>query len=274
MKMKERNQVKVELRGKVALCTITNPPHGYMDEETTRELNEVMEELAQNEAVRAVVLAGGVVGYFIRHYSVGELEKIARGLKARGTQFDTNRLTPPRTIDKLFDKIETMPKVVIAAINGSAMGGGFETALACDIRIAQAGDFALGLPEINIGILPGAGGTQRLTRLVGVARALELVLRGRTVNPEEALKLGMVHEVAESAVSRAVQIADEIAAKSPLAVKHIKSLIRNAPVAPLEEGLARERTLFLDLMVSDEAIELMSKMNRGELEIRGTLNDE
>jgi enoyl-CoA hydratase len=163
-----------------------------------------------------------------------------------------------------------MPKPVIAAINGSAMGGGFELTLACDIRIAEEGDYSLGLPEINVGILPGAGGTQRLPRLIGTARALELMLRGRTVAPAAALALGIVHEIAPAGqcVERAVAIAAEIASKPPLAVAHIKKLARSAVSTPLEDGLALERTLFLDLLVSAAALDLMTRMNQGTNDIR------
>jgi enoyl-CoA hydratase len=166
--------------------------------------------------------------------------------------------------------METMPKPVIAAINGLAMGGGFELTLACDLRIAEEGDYEVGLPEVKVGILPGAGGTQKLARLVGMPRALEMTLRGRTVSPAEALALGIVHEVvpAGTSVARAQEVAAEIATRSPKAVAHIKRLVRMTPETPLADGLALERTLFLDLLVSDDALDLMSRMNAGDLDIR------
>jgi enoyl-CoA hydratase len=234
------------------------------------ELSAALTELEADESVRAVVLAGGVPGYFIRHYSVRELEGLSRTLRERQVTVDQSQPVPPRDIDAMFGRIESMPKPMIAAINGSAMGGGFELTLTCDIRIAEEGDYSLGLPEINVGILPGAGGTQRLPRIVGTHRALEMMLRGRTVSPREALALGIVQEVAPpgQCVARAMEIAREIASKSPLAVAHIKRLARAAASMPIADGLALERTLFLDLMVSDAGLELMNRMNTGSNDIR------
>lgn len=263
-------QLTVERRGAVALCTITNPPHGYMDAATVPELDAATREFESDPAVRAVVFTGGLPGVFIRHYSVHELAGLSGQLRARALAVDPARPVPERDLDHVFRRIETMPKPVIAAMNGTTMGGGFEFSLACDIRVAEEGPYSIGLPEINVGILPGAGGTQKLARLVGTARALEMILRGRTVTPGEALALGMVHEVAPpgKALERALALAEEMAGKSPAAVAHIKKLVRMATTTPLEEGLALERTLFLDLLVSDEALRLMTEMNEGRRDIR------
>ncbi len=263
-------QVRIEREGPVATITITNPPMGYMDAATVPELDAATAELEADTAIRAVVITGGLPGVFIRHYSVHELEQLSRNLRAAGVQVDPSRTVPERDLDRVFRRIETMPKPVIAAINGLAMGGGFELTLACDIRIAEEGDYELGLPEVKVGILPGAGGTQKLARLVGMARALEMTLRGRTVSPAEAHALGIVQELAPAggALARARQIAAEIANRPPRAAGHIKRLVRMTPETPLAEGLALERTLFLDLLISDEALELMGRMNAGDLDIR------
>lgn len=263
-------QVRIEREGPVATITITNPPMGYMDAATVPELDAATIELEADPGVRAVVITGGLPGVFIRHYSVHELERLSRNLREQGVQVDPDRLLPERDLDRVFRRMETMPKPVIAAINGLAMGGGFELTLACDLRIAEEGDYEVGLPEVKVGILPGAGGTQKLARLVGMPRALEMTLRGRTVSPAEALALGIVHEVvpAGASLARAQELAAEIATRSPQAVAHIKRLVRMTPETPLADGLALERTLFLDLLVSDEALDLMSRMNAGALDIR------
>lgn len=263
-------QVRIEREGPVATLTITNPPMGYMDSATVPELDAATAELEADPGVRAVVITGGLPGVFIRHYSVHDLERLSRNLREQGVQVDPSRLLPERDLDRVFRRMETMPKPVIAAINGLAMGGGFELTLACDLRIAEEGDYEVGLPEVKVGILPGAGGTQKLARLVGMPRALEMTLRGRTVSPAEALALGIVHEVvpAGGSVARARELAGEIATRSARAVAHIKRLVRMTPETPLADGLALERTLFLDLLVSDEALDLMSRMNAGDLDIR------
>lgn len=263
-------QVSIEREGPVATLTITNPPMGYMDSATVPELDAATAELEADPGVRAVVITGGLPGVFIRHYSVHDLERLSRNLREQGVQVDPSRLLPERDLDRVFRRMETMPKPVIAAINGLAMGGGFELTLACDLRIAEEGDYEVGLPEVKVGILPGAGGTQKLARLVGMPRALEMTLRGRTVSPAEALALGILHEVvpAGTSVARAQEVAAEIATRPPKAVAHIKRLVRATPETPLADGLALERTLFLDLLVSDEALDLMSRMNAGDLDIR------
>ncbi len=263
-------QLSVQREGAVAIVTITNPPMGYMDSGTVPELGAVTAELEADDSVRAIVLTGGVPGVFIRHYSVVELTSLSKTLRERGTVVDTSQRLPERDLDRVFKRIETMPKPVIAAVNGLAMGGGFELTLACDLRVAEEGDYEMGLPEVNVGILPGAGGTQKLARLVGMARALEMALRGRTVSPNEALALGIVQELvpAGESLNRAKAIAQELAAKPPLSVAHIKRLVRQTPETPLEEGLALERTLFLDTLVSDDGFRLMSRMNDEGLDIR------
>ena len=262
-------QLEVRHEKGLALCTFANPPEGYMNGRTVKELTALIAELAADDGVRAVVFTGGLDGVFIRHYSVVELEALSRSLREKGSRFRLDRPVPERPIDRVFDTLECMPKPVIAAINGTAMGGGFEFALSCDIRLVEEGAYDLGLPEANIGLLPGAGGTQRLARLVGPARALELIMRGRTVAPAEALALGMVHEVCPAPVlDRAMALGRELAAKPRPAVAHIKRLLRREAHGPLGAGLEAERTLFLDCLISDEALERMAEMNRGARDIR------
>ena len=256
--------IHTALKDGIAILTIT-PGDVYMTNRTVTELDAAMRAMDRDNRVRAVILTGGHPDHFIRHYDVKELERYADYLHE---QRDIAGTVPARLMDGLLQRMTEMPKPVIAAINGTAMGGGFELCLACDIRIARAGDFALGQPEINIGILAGAGGTQRLARLIGPARALEMSLRGRTVDPAEALRLGMVHDVVADPVTEARQIAREIAAKSPAAVAAIKKLINEYAARPLEEGLIAERTLFRDLLVGEAAINLMRAMNKEDRDIR------
>jgi len=263
------SRLQVSRQNKIAVIKFDNPPHGYMDHQTVSELDALTTELAADDGVRALVFTGAQDGVFIQHYSVQELEAMARTLREKKRTFSDQRLAPARTLDHVFDRLGAMDKVVLAAINGNAMGGGFEFCLACDLRLAQRGPYSLGLPEINIGILPGGGGTQRLARLVGEARALELVLCGKTVDADEAAKLGMVHEAVDAPVlQRALVLAQELAGKSKLAVRHIKRLIRGAHAAPLQENLALERTLFLDLLVSDAAQPLLQEFVAGTRDIR------
>lgn len=263
------SQLRIERDGGVAVCAFHNPPHGYMDRETVDELDRFTAEAEQDGALRVIVFRGGLPGVFIRHYSVEELHALAERLRARGMSVDPDTPIPERQIDRVFNRLGAMPQVTIAAMNGTAMGGGFELALACDLRVGEDGEYRYGLPEVNLGILPGAGGTQRLARVVGPARAMEMILQGRTVSPAEAYRLGIVQELAPfgGAVELARRIAHRIAGQPPRAVVHCKRLIRLAMEAPLADGLARERTLFLELLLSDTALARMRELNRGEREI-------
>ena len=160
--------------------------------------------------------------------------------------------------DKAMALCESMPTPVIAAISGTALAGAFEFALSCDLRIAEDGDYLIGLPEAHLGLLPGAGGTQRLPRIIGMPGALMHILMGNPLNPREAEKKGLVHEtVSGKALDRAMEIARRLSLHPPEAVAYIKRLVRNATETPLAEGLALERNLFLKLCISEPALARM-----------------
>ena len=151
-----------------------------------------------------------------------------------------------------------MPKPVIAAISGTALAGAFEFALACDLRIAEDGEYLIGLPEAELGLLPGAGGTQRLPRTIGMPGALMHILVGRALNPREAERKGLVHEtVSGKALDRAMEIARRLSSHTPESVAYIKRLVRNAIETPLAQGLALERNLFLKLCISEAGLARM-----------------
>ena len=247
----------------VATVTFANPPRGYLNAAQTEELGAIVAELAADDAVRVVIFTGGVPGVFIRHYDVGEIVAAAEGLRAM--ELDEAALMEMarggNAVTRVFDAIDRMAKPTIAAINGFCQGGGLELALCCDLRIAQRGDYRIGLPEVNVGIFPGAGGTERLPRVIGEARALELILRGRTVDPQEALRLGLVHElVGGAALDRALEIAQELAAKPAGGLRDAKALVKNADDAGLPEALARSGGRFMTLIRNDpEAVEAMRR---------------
>ncbi len=245
----------LEQRDALAIVTFNNPPRGYLNQAQVTELSGVMDEIEKTASIRAVIFTGGVPGVFIRHYDVGEILGAAdaikqSGLDAAGLMEAGKRGNP---ISQLFDRIDQFSKPTIAAINGFCQGGGFEFALCCDIRIAEPGDYRIGLPETNLGIFPGAGGTQRLPRLVGEAKALDLILRGRTVGPAEAAEMGLVHYLSSgSAMELALEIVKEIVSKPPRALADAKTLIKSATTTPLTEGCAKERGLFSILLAEDD----------------------
>ncbi|HEV7159303.1 MAG TPA: enoyl-CoA hydratase/isomerase family protein [Caulobacteraceae bacterium] len=238
----------------IGVVRFDNPPRGYLDAAQTEALARAVETLATDPAVRTVVFTGAVPGVFIRHYDVSEI--IAAADHARATGLDEAALMAAAAggnpVTRTFEAIDALAKPTIAAINGYCQGGGFELALCCDLRITEPGEFRIGLPETNVGIFPGAGGTERLPRLIGEARALELILRGRTVGPDEALALGLVHAVAsEGALARAMTIAAELAAKPAGGLAEAKALIKNRADLDLAAAAAFARGRFISLIVSD-----------------------
>ena len=253
----------------VAVVTLSNPPSGLMDEAMERQLAAAVEALEADAAVRTVVLTGGQDGVFVRHYDVATIERRGRALAARGLTFDPERPVPEAPIHTTLRRMEESAKVYLAALNGTAMGGGFELALACDLRLVQDGPYDLGLPEINLGILPGAGGTQRLPRLIGQSRALEMTLLGGTVSPRRAAEIGLAAACVEGPIlPAALAMARRLAAKPPQALAYVKQLGRSAFEGSLAEGLAVERTLFCDLMVRGDALALMGDWTAGRRDIR------
>lgn len=256
------------VNARVVVAHFSNPPQGLMDDQTEAELACLVDTVEADANLVAVVLSGAHPGVFIRHYDVAVLEARARAMAAKGLSFDLSRTVPEALLHRCQRRIERSPKIWIAAINGTAMGGGFELALACDLRIAQDGHYPIGLPESNIGLLPGAGGTQRLAQLVGSARALEWMLLGTTFSPREAARHGLVHRCCEGpALDEALRMAAQLAARNPRALAHIKWLVRSAPALGDTQALAQERTLFCSLMVDPRTIEAMAAMNRGEGDI-------
>ena len=250
--------VSTRVEDGVAVVTLGSPGRIHFDPEMSDALLAAMTALAGDEAVRVVVVTGGAPGYFVRHYSVAALISTGERLKSSGQPWPEDRPYTPGSFASAMRMAEEMPKPVIAAISGTAMGGGFEFTLACDIRIAQQGDFQIGLPEVNIEILPGGGGTQRLPRIIGPAAALMHILMGVTFSPVEAAQRGFVHEaVAGKALDRAMEIARRLASHTPQSIRHIKRLVRCAVETPLDQGLRLERNLFMDLCGGDEALARM-----------------
>ncbi len=240
------------IEANVATAVYRNPPMNYFCAAGVVELGELIETWRE-PAIKAVVLAGGMPGRFITHYSVEELLSYAEdrtAMRQAGTALNDG-------YHALLLKLHTLPKPVIVAMNGDAMGGGFELCLACDIRIAERGDFRYGLPEVKLGILPGGSGTQRLSRLIGVGRAVEFILRGRVVEPAAALAMGLVHELSDDARKRAAELAREMAQLPQVAVAMAKRAVYDGADTNLASGLKIEGACFLETMLSDGSVTAM-----------------
>jgi enoyl-CoA hydratase len=239
----------VERRDRVALITINRPEkRNALNIKTREEGAALLEELREDEGVGVVVFTGAGDKAFIAGADIAEFAG-----RTALTQRDV------MTGRSLFTAIDTFPKPVIAMINGYCLGGGCELALACDIRIASE-NASFGQPEINLGIIPGGGGTQRLTRLVGEGKAMELILTGDIINAQAAYSLGLVNMVVPAAdlEAKTMEMANRIAEKSPVALRMAKEAVKLASRSNLDEGLRREVDLFALCFSSEDKDEGVS----------------
>jgi enoyl-CoA hydratase len=226
----------LEVADHIATITINRPDkRNALNAAVRRELLTALDHLRTDDNTRVVILTGAGDKAFIAGADIAEF--------AERTPEEQRAVMEDR---RIFDEIAEFPKPVIAMINGFALGGGCEVALACDIRIAGR-SARLGQPEIKLGIIPGGGGTQRLPRLAGVGNAMRLVLTGELIGAEEAQRMGLADVLTEDADlrSRTHEIARAIAAHSPLTLRLAKSALRASEEMPLAAGLAHERELFI-----------------------------
>lgn len=225
----------LERRGRVAIITINRPEkRNALNIKTREEGAAVIEELRSDDSVNVVIITGAGDKAFIAGADISEF--------AGRTAHMQRAVMVERS---LFNAIDTFPKPVIAMVNGYCLGGGCEVALACDIRIASE-TASFGQPEINLGIIPGGGGTQRLTRLVGEGKAMEMILTGQIINAQTAFAIGLVNHVVppEQLEARTMELANSIADKGPIAVRLAKEAVKIASRSNLDEGLRREVDLF------------------------------
>jgi enoyl-CoA hydratase/carnithine racemase len=226
----------LERDGAVAIITINRPAVlNALNTPTTDELRRAVLHLKHDASVRVVIVTGAGEKSFVAGADINELAALK---PAQGKEHAQRG-------QHVFDLIENMGKPVIAAINGYALGGGCELAMACTIRIA-ADTAKLGQPEINLGIIPGYGGSQRLSRLVGRGRALELLLTGDQIAAAEAYRLGLVNRVVTGAnlMGEARKLAQALAAKAPIAVRYIIDAVNKGLQMPLPDAQVFEATLF------------------------------
>lgn len=236
----------IEVKHNIAIMTMTNPPANAISSYVLEELTESLDILEGDNEVRVILIRGGgkcfSAGADIREFTSIESGEQATYLSSRGQD--------------LFERIENSPKPIIAVIHGVALGGGLEFALSCHIRMVSK-DAKLGLPEINLGIIPGFAGTQRLTRYVGIAKATEMILTGTTISGEEAVSLGLANHAfdEEELFDRAYELATQIASKSPIAIRAILTLTYANKTVSYQRAVAREAQLFGEVFGQEDARE-------------------
>ncbi|HUR83113.1 MAG TPA: enoyl-CoA hydratase-related protein [Thermoanaerobaculia bacterium] len=237
------DNVRTENKDGVLIITVDRPKVlNALNAQTIEELRVAFRDAREDDSVKCIVLTGGGEKAFVAGADIGELAKMTP---------ITGKETAERG-QRVFRNIERFPKPVIAAINGFALGGGCELALACHIRIASE-KAQLGLPEVTLGIIPGYGGTQRMARLLGKGKALELILIGDRIKADEAERIGLVNKVvpAEELMDAAETMARTIATRGPLAVRAAIEAVMSGSEMPFDEGQTLEATLF-GLLASTE----------------------
>src|SRR6266571_5110995 len=230
------DNVLYEKKGAVACVTLNRPKVlNALNTKTWEDLRTAFEAAREDDEVRGVILTGAGDKAFIAGADISELAHLSA---VEGEESSSNG-------QAVLNLVENLGKPVIAAINGFALGGGCETAMACTIRIASE-TAKFGQPEVKLGVLPGAGGTQRLPRLVGKGRALQLILTGEMISAQEAWRIGLVNEVVPSAdlITRAEAMLNQIFANAPVAVKYSLEAVNKGLEASQAEGLALEASLF------------------------------
>ena len=238
--------ILTETRSRVGLITLNRPKAmNALNNQLMVELMDALDSFDRNDDIRAMVITGNE-----KAFAAGaDIKELAD--KSITEMMDSDHIA-------VFGRIRTIRKPVIAAVSGWALGGGCEVALSCDMIVAS--DSAkFGLPEVTIGVIPGAGGTQRLTRAVGKAIAMEMILNNRTLTAQEALQFGLVNRLVpvETYLEEALKLADEVASRAPLAIRAAKKMINQSYERTLSEGLIEEKQVFYNLFASEDQKEGM-----------------
>jgi enoyl-CoA hydratase/carnithine racemase len=241
--------VTAEVKDRVGWVTLDRPPANSYDAGFLEELDRAVGKVTEAEAAVAVVRSASD-----KFFSAGA------DVKAFLARSADDNMVMCRRAHQILNRFAASSPLFVAAIAGHALGGGYEIALACDIRVAAEGSYRIGLPEVTLGLLPGTGGTQRLPRLIGRGRALELMTTGRTVTPAEAERLGMVDRLvpADEFEQAVADLAAGLAGGAPLAVAGITRAVNDGLDRPLPEALDRELEELAVLFASEDAREGMT----------------
>ena len=262
--VKEYENLKVEDNGHVVICKLTNPPTHTFTSKSLMEVHDFLDQMEKKKDLRVLAFTGGGEDVFIKHYEVGELAESAEKNISEAKEV-SSEYSPPKELHhfhKMLLRLRDIEAIVIAGINGNTAGGGCEFALGCDLRIMSEGPYAIGLPETSVGILPGGGGTQRLARLIGSSRALDLILHARLLSPQEAFEFGLINKLVphERFREELMTYCLDLASRAPIALRQVKKIIHHGLDKTLEEGLLMEQEAFDVTMRSNDAAKAMRSM--------------
>lgn len=243
--------LRCERHDAVYIARFYNPPTNLLNGAMVDEIRDLLKQVENDKQTRVLVFTGGLPNYFIQHFDVAEIKKLADAVAVEPTIASESELKP---IHQAFLEIEGLSKPVIAAINGEAQGGGLELALSCDFRIISSTG-VLGFPEVNAGFVPGAGGTVRLPRLIGIPRAKEIIMLGQPIDAKTAERWGLVTKAVplDQLMPETLKLAQQLASLPPAAVSAAKKLINTSGEMPLQDALKLEQTTFWGLLNTDDA---------------------
>ena len=245
--MGNKSMVSYKVEKAVAVLTIDNSPVNALSKRVILEVKDSLEKLMKDRAVRAVVITGRGSKAFVGGVDIKELPSVLEGSREAAADYADNG-------HSMFNAVAEFSKPTIAAVNGFALGGGLELALCCDFRIAGS-NASFGLPEINLGIMPSGGGTQRLPRLIGEARAKELIFLGEPIDAKIALEFGLVNRVVppEDVLTESVSLAQKIATRPGAAIRFIKQCMEAGIQMPIKDSLKLEIDYFGELFLTHDA---------------------
>ncbi len=251
------NHLRIEDNGKYVICYLSNPPTHTLTASGVNEIHAFLDQIEKRDDLRVLAFTGDGENVFIKHYEVGELANTAeRNLETKKDKQDPKELHAFHT---MLLRLRDLDAIVVAGINGNTAGGGCEFSLGCDLRIMADGNFLIGLPETSVGILPGGGGTQRLSRLIGSSRALDLILHAQLVSPKEAFDLGIINKLVSEASfnQELISYCEDLSNRAPIALQQVKKIIHQGLEMTLEESLLVEQKAFDVTMNSKDAARAM-----------------
>jgi enoyl-CoA hydratase/carnithine racemase len=270
--MVDYKHLEIEDQGQIIICYLSNPPTHTLTAQGLLEIHDFLDSLVTNKELRIQAFTGAGEDVFIRHYEVGELADSAEkniSQQEETKKLENNPIKELHGFHKMLLKIRDLNAIVVAGINGNTAGGGCEFSLGCDLRVMSSGDYFIGLPETSVGILPGGGGTQRLARLIGSSRALDLILHGQLISNVKALEFGIINEILpkESFLKSLKEYCQILANRAPIALREVKRAIHRGMDLPLEEALLIEQEAFNKTMNSKDAAKAMRTMLNSKEEI-------
>ena len=268
---KEYKHLRIEDNGQLIICYLSNPPEHTLTAHGMLEIHEFLDSIQDREGLRVLAFTGDGEDVFIKHYEVAELAETAEKNVDLRKENIVQQSAPKElhNFHKMLLKLRDLNSIVVAGINGNTAGGGCEFALGCDLRVMSDGNFFIGLPETSVGILPGGGGTQRLARLIGASRAMDLILHAKLMSNKEALDYGLVSKLLprESFKSDLLDYCKDLASRAPIALREVKKAIHKGMDTSLEEGLRIEQAAFNTTMQSNDAARAMRSILNKKKEI-------